>query len=99
VVVKGERDHCRTAEYTIRIIEKFIHGTTSDDETTAVSSREQCPESPSSGTEKHRQDQGDIVSLKCLHRPWFCPNGTGIDTNYLTKSKYIMGIFYSNSLQ
>ncbi|MHC4632414.1 MAG: hypothetical protein ACYS9C_14255 [Planctomycetota bacterium] len=25
VLVKGQWDHCRTAEYTTKVIEKFIH--------------------------------------------------------------------------
>ena len=42
---------------------------------------------------------GDIVSPFCLHRPWFCPNGTGIDTHSLPKSKHVKGISYCHSLQ
>ncbi len=57
-LVKGQWDHCRTAEYTIKVIEKFIHGAASGNETTAVSNRGLCPESPFSKAEKHRQDQG-----------------------------------------
>ena len=37
VPVKDQWDHCRAAEHTIKVIQKSIHGTASDDETSAVS--------------------------------------------------------------
>ncbi len=37
VLGKGQWDHCRAAERATKVIEKFMHGTASDDETTEVS--------------------------------------------------------------